>query len=287
MSHERVIDWRKPIIPNIIGIMAIHILALGVLIPELFSWSGLTWFFVLYLVSGFGITMGYHRLLTHESFKTPRWMLYFITVCGSLAWQGSPITWVKVHRRHHQYSDQEKDPHSPMHGFDWAHMLWPLFRSKHAFDLSSMSIKLEKDPIFRLIDRFHWAPQVILTGVLYLTGYLIGGHALALSWIVWGIGLRTATVYHSTWFVNSWCHVSFWRINYRNFDTKDNSRNSAIVAVLALGEGNHNNHHDQPRSAAHGMRWFEFDPTYWVIVILSWFGLATKIRKPDLSKMKK
>ena len=281
MSHERVIDWSKPIWPNIVGILLIHILAIGAFFPQLFSWSGIACFFVLYLVSGFGITMGYHRLFTHESFKTSKLMAYCIAISGSLAWQGSIFTWVKVHRRHHQYSDKEKDPHSPQHGFDWAHMLWPLFRSKFAFDLASVTIKLEKDPIFRLIDRFHWLPQVVLTAGLYLAGYLTGGHELALSWIVWGTGLRTALMYHSTWFVNSWCHVS----GYRNFDTNDNSRNSQVVAVLALGEGNHNNHHAQPRSAAHGMRWYEFDPTYWLIIFLSRLGLVWDIKKPDRSKL--
>lgn len=121
-----------------------------------------------------------------------------------------------------------------------------------------------------------WLPQVVLALILYVVGWMLSGNQLALSLVFWGIGLRTVLVFHATWFVNSAAHT--W--GYQSSETGDNSRNLWWVGLLTLGEGWHNNHHYDPRSARHGIRWFEFDATYWTIIIMSRFRLTSKIRKP-------
>jgi stearoyl-CoA desaturase (delta-9 desaturase) len=247
------------------------------LAPFTFSWSGLVVCIILYMIAGHGLTLGYHRLLTHRSFQTPKWMEYLLTAIGSLANQGGPLQWVAVHRVHHQYTDAEGDPHSPRDGWWWSHVLWWL---PHVPSLDEPAqyeryiVDLAKDPVHRFFQRWHILLPISLAVVVYFAGEAWGG--LGLSWLIWGMFVRTALLYHATWFVNSATHG--W--GYRNFTTSDDSTNLWWVGLIGLGEGWHNNHHAFPRSARHGMRWWEFDSTFLLIRLLSLVGLARQIHVP-------
>jgi fatty-acid desaturase len=248
-----------------------------VLAPFTFSWSALVVCLVLYLVAGFGVTMGYHRLLTHRSFQTPRLGEYILTVLGSLANQGGPLQWVAVHRVHHQHSDAEGDPHSPRDGVWWAHLLWWMPHSRALDDPAFYEryvVDLTKDPVHRFLQRYHILLPLALAGLLFVLGEIWGG--LGLSWLVWGIFVRTTLLYHATWLVNSATHL--W--GYRSYNTRDDSTNLWWVALITLGEGWHNNHHAFPRSAQHGLRWWEVDVTYLLIRLLGVMGLAKQIHVP-------
>ncbi len=261
-----------------IGMILLHLLAGLALLPQFFSWSGVAWFCVLYWVSGgLGVTLCYHRLLTHKSFKTSKWLRFILTGCGCLAWQGSPLVWVGTHRSHHKHSDKEHDPHSPLHGFSWAHITWVLSKVPEDFCATDRALDLKKEKMMLWFHRYWWVPQIVLAIFLFITGFVFGGMNHAVSWVVWGIGLRTIAVFHATWFVNSATHT--W--GYQNFkDTRDNSRNLWWVALITFGEGWHNNHHADQCSASHGMRWFEYDSTYWTIRLMKLFGLVWDVREP-------
>jgi stearoyl-CoA desaturase (delta-9 desaturase) len=193
--------------------------------------------------------------------------------------QGSALSWVGWHRMHHQFSDEPQDPHSPRDGHLWSHMLWLFKPGKGADGLPLWQRyvpDLLKDPIHRILHHMHFFSTLALAAGLYAAGWAWGGHMLGLSWVVWGICVRTVCVYHSTWLVNWAAHV--W--GYRNFATRDESRNNWWVAMLSFGEGWHNNHHAHQRSARHGMRWFEFDVTYWTVRLLELMRLARNIEIP-------
>jgi fatty-acid desaturase len=242
-----------------------------------FSWSALAVAGGLYLAAGFGITLGYHRLLTHRSFKTPKFVEYILTMLGCIANQGGPLQWVAVHRAHHQHSDSEDDPHSPRDGFWWSHVLWWMPRNPTLDQYPHFGRyvpDLAKDPVHRFLQRWHFALPLALAAALYGLGEAWDG--VGMSWLVWGIFVRTALLFHATWFVNSASHV--W--GYQSYPTRDRSTNLWWVAIISLGEGWHNNHHAFPRSARHGLRWWEFDPTYCVVRVLALFGLARRIQIP-------
>jgi stearoyl-CoA desaturase (delta-9 desaturase) len=247
------------------------------LAPFTFSWSGLGVCLALYLAAGFGVTLGYHRLLTHRSFQTPRGVEYVLTVLGTLASQGGPLQWVAVHRRHHQHSDTSGDPHSPRDGIWWAHLLWWM---PHVPALDEPTrywryvVDLVADPVHRFLQRWNLLVPLALAGLLFAVGEAWGG--VGLSWLVWGMFVRTTLLYHATWLVNSATHL--W--GYRRYRTWDCSTNLWWVALLSLGEGWHNNHHAFPRSARHGHRWWEFDATYGLIRLLGVVGLVRHVHVP-------
>jgi fatty-acid desaturase len=251
----------------------IHLGALGVFFT--FSWKALCVFlFLSWLTGGIGICLGYHRYFTHRSFETPRFFAYVLAVGGALACQAGPIAWVATHRYHHATSDDEKDPHSPIRGFMWAHMGWLFAREEILCDFKSyknFAADLARDKFLVALDRAHMLPTAVLAAVLYAAG--------GWPYIVWGLFARLVFVYHITWLVNSASHL--W--GYRSFETPDRSRNNWWVGLIAFGEGWHNNHHAFPRSARHGMKWWELDTTYWTIKIISRLGLARKICLPARS----
>ena len=198
--------------------------------------------------------------------------------------------WVAIHRMHHQHSDEPDDPHSPRTGFFWSHMGWFLIYDPAIYNLSTYDRYardllldrfykwLERPVVWRNLHRAQWAVFVCL-------GALVGGLAtwsptgavqLALSWLVWGVFVRTVAVWHITWSVNSVTHI--W--GYRNFDTHDDSRNNWLVGLISNGEGWHNNHHAQPRCAAHGQRWWEVDVSYLTIRLLERVGMAWGVVRP-------
>ncbi len=249
-------------------IIALHIGAVGALF--LFSWKGLTLAVLLWWLSGSpGIGMGYHRLLTHRGYKTPKCVEYLLTICGTLALEGGPIEWVATHRLHHQNTDKEGDPHSPRDGGLWAHMGWILTgRAMHsaARELLPFVPDLRKDKFHKWISKWHWVPFTVLAlAILAMGGW---------SCLLWAVFLRTVVGLHATWLVNSATHM--W--GARRFITDDTSRNSIWVALLTFGEGWHNNHHAVPQSARHGLAWYELDLNWYGICVLRALGLARDIR---------
>jgi stearoyl-CoA desaturase (delta-9 desaturase) len=184
--------------------------------------------------------------------------------------------WVSAHRKHHRYSDQDNDPHSPRDGAWWSHVLWMLPRegSQHWAHLyGTYAPDLMRDPSLRLLDRTFLWWHLALGTALFLIGWQIWDVETGISLVLWGMALRLVYMLHVTWAVNSASHM--W--GYRNYATRDNSRNLWWVGLLAFGEGWHNNHHAFPRSAQHGHRWWEVDTTYWIIVLMERTGLAWNV----------
>lgn len=237
-----------------------------------FNWSAF-WVCVLFqwITGGLGITLGFHRLLTHRSFRVPKWLEYVFTLCGSIAFQGGPTRWVSTHRVHHAFSDRPQDPHSPNRGFWWAHMMW-LFAYDEVLDSPTKHLRyvpdLAKDAGHVLIQKTQVLQFLVLSGLMYAWG--------GWPFVIWGVFVRTVLVYHCTWFVNSAAHM--W--GYQTYQTNEGSRNNWWVAILTYGEGWHNNHHAYPYSARHGLRWWEFDMTWLTIKLLALVGLADNIRLP-------
>ena len=248
------------------------------LVPGYFSWSALAVCVLLHWLTGsLGICMTYHRLLTHRSFALrPKWLEYVLTAIGCCASEGGAIGWVADHRRHHAHADDEEDVHSPLRGFAWAHLYWwmtPDVTSTHTDDYyAKWAPDLDRDPIHRLLDRFHFVFPFALGVALYL----IGG----MPWLVWGGFVRSVLLLHSTWLVNSAAHI--W--GSRPHATRDTSTNLWWVALVAYGEGWHNNHHAFQTSARHGLRWWQIDATYGAIRFLSWLKLARDVKLPRIAK---
>jgi len=246
-------------------------------VAALFFFSWKVFFLAVFLnwvAGGLGVGVGYHRLLTHRGYKTPKWLEYFLTTCATLSLQGGPIFWVATHRIHHQYSDKEGDPHSPRDGKWWAHMGWVLVGKSMHHDTSTLARyvpDLAKDKFHVLITKYHYVPMIVLGIVLFA----IGG----LPFLLWGVFLRTVVGLHATWAVNSATHT--W--GSRRFQTRDDSTNSWWVALLAFGEGWHNNHHAHPVSARHGLAWYEIDFNWYVIWALKKLGLVRQIYTVGLS----
>jgi fatty-acid desaturase len=259
--------------------VVLHIAAAMAFLPLMIHLSSVVVFFIMaWITGGLGVTLGYHRLLTHRSFATYKPVEYLLTIFACLSWQGGPIQWVGTHRKHHTESDDVEDPHSPRDGFSWSHLFWIVHKARIGFDPRDLTKDIQRDRVLCFIDRYWYVPQFILAAGLFVGGWLwLGNWMGGMSWVLWGVCLRTVLLYHATWFVNSAAHT--W--GYRNFKTSDDSRNNWWVALFSFGEGWHNNHHAQQRSAAHGMRWFEFDITYITIRLMRAFGLAWKVVEPQ------
>jgi fatty-acid desaturase len=262
ISTSQPVNW-----PVAITIGIFHLLAIAALF--VFSWKLLAASVFLYWVAtGLGISMGYHRLHTHRSYKVPLALEYFFAVCGTLTLEGGPISWVATHRIHHQNSDQEGDPHSPRDGGWWSHAGWILTGEANHSNTRKMSKyapDVAKQKFYVWLNNYHWVPLTALA-VLLLA---IGGYKL----VLWGVFFRVVFGLHTTWLVNSATHM--W--GARRFATRDDSRNNWWVALLTFGEGWHNNHHAHPTSARHGLAWYEFDPSWILIKILKVFGIARSI----------
>ena len=236
----------------------------------MFSWKALAVAVFLYwMCTGLGISMGYHRLHTHRSYKVPLGLEYFFAVCGALTLEGGPIFWVGTHRLHHQKSDQPGDPHSPRDGGFWAHMGWILFgevNHNNTKVMAKYAPDLAKDRFYVWLNNYHWIP-IVLLGLLLLA---IGG----LPMMLWGICLRVVLGLHATWLINSATHM--W--GSRRFATRDDSRNNWLIALFTFGEGWHNNHHAHPTSARHGLTWYEFDMSWITLKVLKMLHIAKSVR---------
>jgi fatty-acid desaturase len=246
---------------------AFHVLAVAALF--MFTWKAFLSAIVLWAFAvNMGIGMGYHRLLTHRGYRTPKWVEYFLAICGTLSLEGGPIFWVATHRVHHQLTDRPGDPHTPHDGGWWAHAGWILSGDALHHETALMARyapDLAKDRFLVLLSKYHYIPLIIVgLGLLTWGGW---------SCVMWGIFLRVTLGLHATWLVNSATHM--W--GTKRFATKDESRNNWWVALLTGGEGWHNNHHAHPVSARHGLAWYEFDPNYYGIWLLAKLGLAKSV----------
>lgn len=250
-----------------------------------FTWVDFGLLVGMYLLTALGITVGYHRLFVHRSFETNIVVKFVLAVLGSMAVQGSLLKWVALHRRHHQHSDKVDDPHTPHHqgsgiagwfrGYWRAHIGW-FFEAEPA-GLYNYVPDLEKRRALRVASGLF--PLWIALGLLIpavLGGLLSRSWAGAWTGFIWGGLVRIFLVHHVTWSVNSACHL--W--GFRPYRSGDESRNNAVFGILALGEGWHNTHHAFPTSARHGLRWWQFDFSYWVILALELVGLAWNVKLP-------
>jgi stearoyl-CoA desaturase (Delta-9 desaturase) len=247
----------------------------------LLRWSDVVIFFVAYVLTGLGVTVGFHRLFTHRSFKTTKPVRAALAILGSAAIEGPITAWVADHRKHHDFSDQVGDPHSPHvehgHGFSGAlrglfhaHVGW-LFIHSHRGAKERYARDLRADPMIMKIDRLFpvWALGGL--GVCFLAGWALGGSVHSgLTGLLWGGGVRMLVVHHVTYSINSICHF----MGRRGFETPDESRNVWWLSPFTFGESWHNNHHAFPTSARHGLRGRQFDPSAYVIWALEKTGLA-------------
>jgi stearoyl-CoA desaturase (delta-9 desaturase) len=282
---------RESLSTRVVTLLAVTVPFLGLVGAVLFLWGwGFSWvdfglLVAMYVLTAIGITVGFHRLFTHRSFETNGVVQFVLGVLGSMALQAALFKWVAVHRRHHQYSDQPSDPHSPhqqgkglwgvMRGVWHAHLGWVLAPS--APDLDRYIKDLRESRLLRAVSALFpvWVACGLVIPAL-LGGVLIGGWKGVFLGLLWGGLVRIFLVHHVTWSINSICHL--W--GRRPFRSNDQSRNNFIFGVLGLGEGWHNTHHAFPTSARHGLRFWEIDVSYWVIRVLALLGLAWNVKLP-------
>jgi fatty-acid desaturase len=252
---------------SLIAFGAVHLGAIAAFFffswPAFFTALGLYW-----VALSLGIGMGYHRLLTHRSYRPPTWLKYFLSICGTLALEGGPISWVAIHRIHHQHADQDGDPHTPRDGKWWSHLIWMLVgdsTQRQTSECLHYAPDLCNDRFMVWLSKYNYLPLVILSVLLFVFG--------GLPFLLWGVFFRVALGLHATWMVNSLTH--FW--GRRRFATRDDSRNNWFVALLSFGEGWHNNHHAHPTSARHGLAWYEIDMSWMAIRVLQLLGLAKSV----------
>ena len=285
-ARPHTLLWR------LIRIVVVFLPLVGVIAAMILLWGGyfgllyLTLFVVMYLLTGFGITIGFHRFFTHAGFKSGPAIVYTLGILGSMAVEGNLIWWVATHRRHHRYSDKEMDPHSPhvgrkpgilgaIKGLLHAHVGWSLSDRCNQTDLNRYAPDLLADKRIVTINRLF--PLWVVIGLLFpavIAGGVTRTWSGALLGFLWGGLVRVFMVHHVTWSVNSICH--FW--GSRDHETGDESRNNALMGILGLGEGWHNNHHAFPASARHGLKWWQIDPSWLVISMMRHLGLATSVK---------
>jgi len=275
------------------GVLIFHLLALLAFFPWFFSWTGVLLVPLgIYAFGTVGICVGFHRLLTHRSFSCPRWLERTFILLGTCSVMDSPAYWAAVHRKHHRFADDEHDPHSPLGSFVWSHFGWYMMKldpAQRGELVETYAKDVMRDPLYAFLER-HWGNWLAVILLSWLTFFGLGlGAAVAAgvapadavqfgaSILVWGGFVRTVLVFHDTMCVNSITHL--W--GYRNYDTNDNSRNNVVIGILASGEGWHNNHHADPRSARHGHLWWEFDLPWATIRLLQRIGLARDVAMPS------
>ncbi len=278
--------------PYVIGVGGYHAVAVLAFVPWLFSWTGVALALIgLYAFGTLGINLCYHRLLTHGSLICPKWLEHCFSILGVCCLQDTPARWVAIHRIHHQHSDEQPDPHTPLVNLLWGHMSWLFVENREVNSISAYeryARDILKDPFYFRIERnlnwlwinvAQWAVFYTAGAIagLCMTGTLLGAAQFGASVLLWGVFVRTVAVWHITWSVNSLSHV--W--GYQSYETGENSRNNWFVGLISNGEGWHNNHHADQRSAAHGHRWWELDVTYLTIAALRLVGLAHDVIPPN------
>ena len=259
----------------------------------LMSWLNLGMLIGGWYLTGLGITIGFHRMLTHRSFETNNTMRAFWTALGSLSLEGSPLDWCMVHRKHHQFSDHEGDPHSPslsgegfwngVKGFWHSHIGWMFKDNWSRGERKKFVPDLMNDPMLVSIDRnYHW-----WVWATFLIPLVIGGLATwswqgAILGFIWGGLARVCLSHHMTWSINSICHI----FGPQHYKSSDDSRNNLFFGYFSHGEGWHNNHHAFPTSAKHGLKWWQFDLSWVIIRTMQFFGLAWNVKLPSEKQLK-
>ncbi|MEQ1635510.1 MAG: acyl-CoA desaturase [Methylococcales bacterium] len=278
-TQNEAIDWLR-----VIPFVLMHLVCLFVLVV---GWSPVAlWVAVFsYLIRMFAITAFYHRYFSHKAFKTSRACQFLFALLGATATQRGPIWWASHHRRHHRYSDQDKDIHSPRHGFWWSHMGWFLCLKNFATQESCVR-DLIKFPELRWLDRFDVLVPVVYAFMMLGLGkileiYMPQLNTNASQMLVWGYFVSSVVLIHCTLFVNSLAHVT----GGRRYQTNDDSRNNGWLALLTLGEGWHNNHHHYPLSARQGFFWWEIDMSYYLLKLMSCLGLIWDLQVVPVAKL--
>jgi stearoyl-CoA desaturase (delta-9 desaturase) len=266
---EHSIAWMESL-----PFFAFHGIALAGVAAVGFRWEWAGLCLATYVARMFGITAGFHRYLSHRSFsfsgRFARVWQFLLVFLGTASVQKGPLWWAAHHRHHHRFSDQPQDLHSPaQEGFWWSHVGWILSR-KYDETRWELIPDLRKFPELVWLNRFPHVPAVILS----LTLYVLGGWGA----LFWGMGLSTVLLWHGTFFINSLAHV----LGTRRYQTTDTSRNHWLLALITLGEGWHNNHHCYMSSTRQGFFWWEIDPTYYALKVLSFFGITRGLREPPL-----
>jgi len=257
---ERFLVVFTVVVPLIATIYAIVLLW-----ERLVGWKDIAIMMGMYTITALGITVGFHRMLTHRSFAAHPAVRFMFLMFGSMAMEGPALDWASIHIQHHANSDHDDDPHSPIHGFLHAHLGWFFNGFKSNPEVYGRWLKKDRLVVF-MSDTF-----LVWTVLSYLIPFLLGGW----TGLLWGGLVRVFLTTHVTWSVNSICHT----FGNRMFETTDRSYNNWVVGLLAFGEGWHNNHHAFPRSAFHGMRWYQFDLSSYVIMGLEKLGLAWDVQR--------
>ena len=256
--------WHKAtIVVGVVAPLIGTVYAIYTLWNRLVSWNDLAIMLGMYVITGLGITVGYHRMLTHRSFEPNPVVKFIFLAFGSMATQGPAYQWAAVHIKHHAHTDEAEDPHSPLEGFFHAHVGWLMVKGLYAGEDYGKWLKKDRMVMFFSNTFLFW----VVMG--YVIPYVLGGWTA----VLWGGLVRTFLNNHVTWSVNSVCHM----FGNRMFATKDMSRNHWLVGLLAFGEGWHNNHHAFPRAAFHGMRWYQFDLSAYIIRGLETIGLVKRV----------
>lgn len=272
------LDHKRVRLRDIAPILSIHAMCLGVI------WVGWSWVAVavavaLYFVRMFVITAFYHRYFSHRTFRTHRAVQFAFALLGTTSAQRGPCWWAGHHREHHRHSDEEPDLHSPWwKGVLWSHTVWFLTEKGRATNWRAIP-DWQKYPELVWLERNHLIGPALLIAAMAILGWTLGVWAPGLGtngWqmVVWGFAISTTVLYHGTFTINSLAHT----IGSQRFKTGDDSRNNWWLALITLGEGWHNNHHEYPGTARQGFYWWEFDPAYWILKVMSWFGLVWDLR---------
>ena len=272
-ADPKKVDWLR-----IVPLLFLHLMCLGVFWVG-WSWTAIGVCILLYCVRMFAITGFYHRYFSHKAFKTNRFWQFVFGALGNASVQRGPLWWAAHHRHHHRYTDQEQDVHSPIrHGFWWSHIGW--LTSKANFPTNYKYVaEWAKYPELRWLNRYDTVIPVLLALALYILGVLLERFAphlgtSGLQMLVWGFFISTTVLLHATVTINSLDHM----FGSRRYDTPDTSRNNALLALITLGEGWHNNHHHYAVSARQGFFWWELDITYYVLVLLDRLGIVRDLR---------
>ena len=272
-DDEKRVDWLR-IIPFIV----LHGMCLAVIWVG-WSWTAVMVALLLYLVRMFAITGFYHRYFSHKSFKTNRFWQFIFGAMGNASVQRGPLWWAAHHRHHHRFTDQEQDVHSPSrHGFWWSHIGWLTSRANFPTKYKYVA-EWAKYPELRWLNRFDTVIPILLALALYIFGALLERFAPHLGtngmqMLIWGFFISTTVLFHATVTINSFDHM----YGSRRYNTPDTSRNNALLALITLGEGWHNNHHHFAVSARQGFFWWEIDMTYYFLVFMSWLGIVKELR---------
>jgi len=262
--------YKATVLIVVIGPILATVFAIYLLWEHLVHWSDIVLLLTTYSFVALGVTVGYHRMLAHRSFRPHPVVKVILLILGSMSFEGTALDWAATHIKHHAQADRKGDPHSPLEGFFHAHVGW-LFKDRRG-DPKVYCRHLMKDEVVVFISRsFFWWAALSLA-----IPFVIGG----LTGLLWGGLVRIFLVHHISWSINSVCHC----FGKRAFETNDQSRNEWIVGLLSFGEGWHNNHHAFPRSAFHGLYWWQFDLSGYIILSLERLNLAKDVYRvpPEL-----